>query len=126
MLDILEYLTKEFKSVCPRVYEGNAKDEAIFPYIVFSLPNSNAPDDDNNVESVTLEIDIWDYSQDSYDATKNVEILANRIEELLKYNRELGDDYLLIFSKRNRFKLNDPDNNMKRRQLRYNIKYYNK
>lgn len=124
MLDILEYLTTELKNFCPRVYNGTANDGAVFPYVVFSLPTTTVPESDS--ERVILEINIWDYSRDSYDATINVEILTKRIEDFLKFNRELGDDHLMIFTKSNRLSLNDPDPNIKRNQLRYAIKYYDK
>lgn len=124
MLKIQEYLTKELSKISPRVYFKDAKTDAIFPYIVFNLPNSTNPETDSEV--VVLEINIWDYSRDGYDASKGVEIITSRIEEFLKFNRHLGDDHLFIFSKRNRLTLRDPDRNIERRQLRYRIKYYNK
>lgn len=124
MLDILEYLTTELRKICPRTYNNNANEDAIFPYVVFNLPTTTVPESDS--ELVVLEINIWDYSRDSYDATINAEILTDRIEDFLKFNRELGDDHLMIFTKINRLTLNDPDPNIRRKQLRYTIKYYDK
>lgn len=122
MLDIQEYLTEELSKISPRVYFKDAKTDATFPYITFNLPNSTNPETDS--ENVVLEINIWDYSRDGYDASRNAEILTDRIDDFLKFNRHLGEDHLFIFSKRNRLSLRDPDRNIERRQVRYRIKYY--
>lgn len=122
MLDVLKYLKTELNKFSPRVYHENAKENALFPYVVFNLPSSTIPENDSEV--VVLEIDIWDYSRDGYDATVGVEVLTNRVSEFFKYNRTLNEDYLMIFTKLNEFSLKDPDPNIKRKQLRYSIKYY--
>lgn len=124
MLKIQRYLTSELSKISPRVYFKDSKSDSIFPYVVFNLPNSTNPETDS--ENVVLEINIWDYSRESYDASRNVEVIADRIEEALSFNRYLRDDCLLIFTKRNRLTLRDSDKNVERRQLRYRIKYYNK
>lgn len=124
MIDVMKYLTAELKKINPRVFNGNANEGAIFPYIVFYIPTITEVDESQ--QEVILEIDIWDISRDGYDATSNVEILTNRIEKIFKENRHIDQNQLLVFTKINRLSLRDTDTNVKRRQLRYAIKYYNR
>lgn len=124
MLSIQAYLTKELRKICPRTYNENATQNAIFPYVVFNMPLSTRSSRDS--DAVYLEIDIWDYARDGYDATYNVETITNRIEKFLKDNRHLDENQLLIFTETNRLSLRDPDTNVRRRQLRYTVKYYDR
>lgn len=124
MLNVLKYLTSELKKICPRTFNDNVNENTIFPYVAFRMPNSTIPSNDS--ENIYLEIDIWDYARENYDATYNVEVLTNRIEKFLKENRHLDENQLLIFSKTNRLSIRDEDANIKRRQLRYTVKYYDR
>lgn len=124
MLNISEYLKTELEKIHKRVYRGRAHKSAIFPYVVFGLPSSTVPETDS--ELVTLEINIWDYSRDGYDATENIEILTDRIEEFLTFNRQIDEEYFMMFAKTNRLDVRDPNQDIQRRQLRYTIKYYKK
>lgn len=122
MLNIMKFLTRELKNLTPRVFNENATPNAIFPYVVFNIRTSSVVERDR--EDVIIEIDIWDYQKDGYDAIVNVELLTNKIDKYLKSVRHIEDDSLLIFEKINRLSLPDEDSNIKRRQLRYLVKYY--
>ena len=124
MLDIMKFLTQELKKISPRVFNGNATKDAVFPYVVFKIPTSNIME--KNREDVIIEIDVWDIQKDGYDATINVEVLTSKIDKFLKNARYNGDNSVLIFQKINRLSLPDEDENVKRRQLRYLVKFYDK
>lgn len=124
MLNIVKYLIKELKNITPRVYNEKATKEAIFPYVVVNFATSNIIEKDR--EDIILEINIWDYMKDSYDAFVAVEELTNRIDKFLKGNRHIDDNQLLIFQKINRLSIPDTDENIRRRQLRYVVKYYDR
>lgn len=120
----MTYLTKELKKLSPRVYNEVANQNAIFPYVVFNIVTSSITE--KNREDVIIEIDIWDYVKDGYDAVLNVELLTNKIDKFLKNNRHNDEESVFIFQKINRLSLPDEDKNIKRRQLRYVVKYYDK
>lgn len=124
MLDIMKFLTQELKKISPRVFNGNATKDAVFPYVVFKIPTSNIME--KNREDVIIEIDVWDIQKDGYDATINVEVLTSEIDNFLKNARFNGDNAVLIFQKMNRLSLPDEDENIKHRQLRYLVKFYDK
>lgn len=124
MLNIVKYLIKELKKFSPRTYNMRATKDAIFPYVVVNLRTSTISE--KNREDVILEVDIWDYARDSYDAFVTVEELTNRIDKFLKDNRHIDNNQLLIFQKINRLTLPDEDENIERRQLRYVVKYYDR
>lgn len=124
MLSIMKYLTTELKKLSPRVYNEYATSNAIFPYVVFNIRTSNILE--TNREDVILEIDIWDIQKDGYDAIVNVELLTDKIDKFLKDNRHNDENQVLIFSKIGRLSLPDENTNIKRRQLRYVVRYYDK
>ena len=124
MLSIMKFLTSELHKLTPRVYNEYASDDAIFPYVVFNVRASNITE--RNREDIVVEIDIWDYKKDGYDAIVNVELLTNEIDKFLRQVRYNGEDSLLIFQKINRLPIPDSDENVKRRQLRYVVKTYDK
>lgn len=124
MIEIMKYLTKELKKLTPRVFNERATSNAIFPYVVFNIRTSNVTE--RFREDVIIEIDIWDYQKDGYDAILNVESLTNKIDKFLRNVRHNDDNSVFIFQKINRLSLPDEDTNVKRRQLRYVVKYYDK
>lgn len=124
MLDIMKFLTTELKKLTPRVFNENAPTNSIFPYVVFKIVTSNIVEKDR--EDVIIEIDIWDIKKDGYDAIVSVETLTDKIDKFLKKNRHNGENSVLIFQKINRLSLPDEDTNIKRRQLRYVVKFYDK
>lgn len=122
MLNIMKFLTRELKKFSKQVFNENATENAIFPYVVFNVTSTSITEKDR--EDVIVEIDIWDYQKDGYDAIVNVEMLTDKIDKYLRSVRQKEGDSLLIFEKINRLSLPDEDSNIKRRQLRYVVKYY--
>lgn len=124
MIDIMEFLTEELKKFSPRVFNKYANDNAIFPYVVFNIGTSNIIEKDR--EDVVVEIDIWDYMRDGYDAVMNIETLTSRIDNFLKNKIYNGENSVLIFEKTNRLTVPDEDERVERRRLRYIVKFYDK
>lgn len=89
-----------------------------FPYAVFKIPNS--VDLETDRQDFVLEIDIWDNQTD----TARLETLTSSIDKKLHKLRYLDSNQLLIFQRTNRLMIPDPDVKIKRRQLRYIIKTY--
>lgn len=124
MLDIMKFLTLELKKLTPRVFNKRATSNTIFPYVVFNFRTTTVSE--RNREDVVVEIDIWDYQKDGYDAIVNIELLADKIDKFLRSVRHNGDNSVLIFQKVGRLNLPDTDTNIERIQLRYVVKFYDK
>lgn len=124
MLNIMKFLTKELKKINPKVYNERALSTTLFPYVVFKIRNSSLLENDR--EDVIVEVDIWDIQKDGYDAIVNIELLTDKIDKFLKNVRHNDENQVLIFSRIGRLNLLDEDSNIKRRQLRYLVKSYEK
>lgn len=124
MLEIMKFLTLELKKLTPRVFNKRATSNTIFPYVVFNFRTTTVSE--RNREDVVVEIDIWDYQKDGYDAIVNIELLADKIDKFLRSVRHNGDNSVLIFQKVGRLNLPDTDTNIERIQLRYVVKFYDK
>lgn len=126
MIKLLQLIFSKLISIHSRVYQERVprKDEntnkaPLFPYIVFNLKNlDNSDSRDDNV----LEIDIWDNKP--LDTTE-LETLADSIEAYFKENKYHTNNFLQAsFYKISRQPIPDPDENIRRRQLRYQVKVY--
>lgn len=106
------------------VYDSQANQNATYPYIVFKLPNSNNTESDR--EDFIVEVDLWDdktFWRSVEDSTRIYDEVT-KVDDAIKKTRILNEHHLLIFSKVNQLALPDPDENIKRIQLRYEVKQY--
>ncbi|WP_100406263.1 hypothetical protein [Bacillus solitudinis] len=91
-----------------------------YPYVVYNFATDSTPSSDaiNHI----LEVDIWDRPSNGDQTT--IETLTDQIDKHLRGQRVLDVNQLLIFTRISKLPLNDPDHIIKRRQLRYQIKRY--
>lgn len=120
MINLLTNLFSKLTAIHPRTYLETAPPKSQFPYVVFSLPTS---DESDYREDFILEIDIWDNKP--LDTTM-VETLTDNIDKALNRSFVNTTDFQYSAYRMNRLMLPDPDENIRRRQLRYQIKYYDK
>lgn len=126
MIELLSVIYAKLLVVHPRVFLERAPDKTQFPYVTYNLPTS---DEQENREDFILEVDIWDNKTD----TTVLETLTSTIDgngaitgatglnRLHHYeNGVLQADFYRI----NRLQLPDPDEKIRRRQLRYEVKAY--
>ncbi|TYS91898.1 hypothetical protein [Rossellomorea aquimaris] len=106
------------------VYDTQANQNAVYPYIVFKLPNSNNTESDR--EDFIIEVDLWDDKTfwQSLEDTERLYEEVSKVNDAMKKARILNEHHLLIFSKLNQLQLPDPDENIRRIQLRYEVKTY--
>ena len=118
MIELKKSIYVRLTQVTSRVYDHIAPSNAIYPYANTRYTNV-AEDDESHVLRVTLEIDIWDNIRD----TTRLEQLTDNIDA--EINRKLDTTlYYKIFRLNpHRFELDDADQKINRRQLRYYIHY---
>lgn len=119
MIKLRTELNKILKSIHPRVYYMKASDTAIFPYIVYDLPQSYFED---NLEVFNLDIDIWDNNVD----TTELENLAQSIWNALNKYYHIDENIQFAIYRESRHTLEDDDPRIRRRTLIFNIRYYDR
>lgn len=120
MVDLRRELTKLLKKYHSRVYFQKAPSTAKMPYIVFDLPNAF---DNEGQEIFNLDIDIWDNRQD----TTELETLASQLWKELNYYRHIDESIQFSIYRENRLPpLDEDDNNIKRRKLIFQLKYFDR
>ena len=108
------------KTLHPRVFFQVAKKNAVYPYVVFDLPNSV---DSGTLENFVLDIDVWDNKTD----TTALETLINTIDEALhKKTILLNDKMAFVIYRENRLTLTDDEPSIRRRKYTYQVRTYQK
>ena len=108
------------KTLHPRVFFQVAKENAVYPYVVFDLPNSV---DSGTLENFVLDVDVWDVNTD----TTVLETLINTIDEAL-HKRTIVIDKKMAFViyRENRLTLTDDEPSIRRRKYIYQVRTYQK
>lgn len=118
MIDVLTVIYNKLKEYHARVYQNVApQTSAIFPYVVFRVPSINEKE---IREDIILEIDIWDNISD----TTRLETLTTQIAKGLNRYKYIDGKMQLSSYKINQLNIPDPDQNINRRQLRFNLQTY--
>jgi hypothetical protein len=103
------------------VYRRKAPSDAQYPYAVFKLPTTTSYSDR---EDYILEVDIWD-NENAWTQVEDIERITeitSNIDKAISKLQILNDTHLLIFQKINQLEIPDPDDSIRRNQLRYVIK----
>jgi hypothetical protein len=117
MIDLLKITFGKLAESGTNIYFEEAPMNATFPYAVFTFPNSIDLETDR--QDFTLQVDVWD---NNLTDTTRLENATSQIDKTLHKLRFINEQYLLIFQRENRLMIPDPD--LKRRQLRYIVKTY--
>jgi len=119
VIEIRKIINIALKSIHPRVYYRTAPDTAVFPYLVYDLPNST---DDGTLERFVLDVDAWDSTNGD---TTIVEILIDSADKSLHRKTITVDDNLAVtFYRENRLTLTDDDPDIKRRKYIYQVRTF--
>jgi hypothetical protein len=118
MIHLLQALFTQLSDTPTPVYLESVPEGANLPYIVFSLPNSLNVESDR--QDYTLQVDVWDNSPDN----TRIDTITHEVDSKIHKWRFLNDKLLLILQRENRLMIPDPDPSIRRRQLRYLIKTY--
>ena len=114
MINLRTALSNYLKTIHPRIYFQEAPELAVFPYIIYDMPNSLF--DGEYIDQITLDIDGWDLNLLG-DSTA-VETLMKNINALDKMTLR-GEDMAVTFYLDNKMSLTDPDKNIKHRKYIY-------
>ena len=117
-IELRKVITSILRKANAEVYYENATDTALYPYIVYELESINwgtvGRDD------VYLIIDIWDKN----DSSLNIELITDKVEDLLNNLNAPTNLVLPTFYKESRRALQDEDKSIRHRQLRFVIQNY--
>lgn len=123
MINLLEYIYSNIKTVCT-VYQEKVppldpitQKKTEYPYAVFKMANST---ENNHRDDVIIEIDIWDNISD----TTRLETLTSDIDKRFHRQKYIDSKMQVSFYRENRLQVPDPDETIRRRQLRYVCKTY--
>lgn len=119
MIKLRTELSKILKEIHSRVYYEKAPSTAIFPYLVYDLPQSYFEDD---LEVFNLDIDIWDNNTD----TTEIETLAQSIWNGLDRLHHIGKNMQFSIYRQNRLTVGDDDPRIRRRTLIFSLRYYDR
>lgn len=101
-----------------KTYYRQAPDNAQFPYKTFGFSSINLGD--VNLDMVVMTVSLWDKSK----AYATLEEIADNIENLLNVCNYPQETILPTFYKIDRQYINDPDDTIKRIDLKFNIMNY--
>ena len=103
-------------SVAERVYDSRTPTTKTYPYTNITYPSMGEADESFR-RNIILELDIWDNETD----TTALEALTDAIDK--KLNRYVDTSLYFRIYRLNpyRLELDDADENIRRRQLRYQI-----
>jgi len=99
------------------LYPKELSDNKVYPYIIFNFPNTISA---NFADVNAMEIDIWDNKT----SILEIETLAKQVDDIFK-NLMITNESMFGNSFRNvpyRLKLDEEDNGIQRRQMRYILK----
>jgi len=101
-------------------YYRKAPNTAEFPYAVFNFVGIN--NGDTARDDMTLEIDLYDHDRDA----KDIEDLADTLEEHLRFANLPNGDILPTFWADNRVYVEDADKDIQHLVLNYTVQNYKK
>jgi len=119
VIEIRKIINIALKNIHPRVYYRTAPDTAVFPYLVYDLPNST---DDGTLEQFILDVDAWESTNGD---TTGLETLIDSADKSLHRKTITVDDNLAVtFYRETRLTLTDDDPNIKRRKYTYEVRTF--
>jgi hypothetical protein len=117
MIELRTQIHALLKSLTDHVYHINAPDQAVFPYIVYTMQTS---DNGEFTELITLDIDGWDNTADE----TQLETMMQTVNDGLNKKVISMDDWAVVFYNESKLELTDEDPRIKRRKYSYSGKIF--
>ena len=116
--DLKKLIQEKLLTLTANVYHEQARDDALYPHIVFSFKEVNLGDISR--QDYILEVDVWDKGT----LTTTVDDLADSVEDLFHTENLPQENILPTFYKIDRKAILDPDKSIKHRIIRFQIQNY--
>ena len=116
--DLKKLIQEKLKTVTSDVYFQQARDNALYPHIVFNFRDINLGD--LSRQDYVLEVDVWDKGT----LTTTVDALADDVEDILHTENLPQENVLPTFYKIDRKSIIDSDKDIKHRLIRFQIQNY--
>jgi hypothetical protein len=116
MILLKKSIYQRVDQVADRVYDSRTPTDKAYPYVNIRYPTIGE-NDESFRQSVIVEIDIWDNETD----TTALDTLTDSIDTALNRVVDTTLFYRVLRLNPYRFELDEPDENIRRRQLRYQI-----
>lgn len=116
--DLKKLIQGKLLTLTANVYHEQARDNALYPHIVFAFKEVNLGDISR--QDYILEIDVWDKGT----LTTTVDDLADSVEDLFHTENLPQENILPTFYKIDRKAILDPDKTIKHRIIRFQIQNY--
>lgn len=117
VIELRKIIQSFLRTKHPRVYFEAAKDDALYPYVVYALPNSM---DDLSMERFILEVDGWDMPANG--DTTALETLMSIVDAELHRKTVMVNGISATLYRENRLSLTDDDQRIRRRKYIYQIR----
>jgi len=111
-----DYLVEQLKLTCPRVYNMEADNDAIFPYLTYDLIGFS----EKIKTTYQFEVDVWDRQE----STETVEGIVKDLSYLLSNTIYREDDQLIFIYYPGYKTVRDDDKLIKRRTLTFELTNY--
>ena len=116
---LLTFVYNKLKETGLEVYDKSPPARTPYPFLKYEVA---IPYRHVNPLIAELTVDIWDNSTGSY----NIEMLANTVDFTFE-NLSYQDEFIQVKAKRQfRSKLEEPEQELKRRQLKYQLRTFYK
>ena len=116
--ELKKLVQTKLKTLTADVYFEQARDNALYPHIVFNFKDIDLGDFSR--QDYVLEVDVWDKGT----KTDRVDELSDMVEDLLHTENLPQTGVLPTFYKMNRKTILDPDKKIKHRLIRFQIQNY--
>ena len=116
--ELKKLVQTKLKTITTDVYFEQARDNALYPHIVFNFKDIDLGD--LSRQDYVLEVDVWDKGN----STDRADELADMVEDLLHTKNLPQTGVLPTFYKINRKSISDPDKKIKHRLIRFQIQNY--
>lgn len=117
VIELRKVISSYLKSKHLRVYFEAAPENAIYPYLVYDLPNSS---DDGSMEQFVLDVDGWD-APANLDTTA-LETMMDTVDTGLHRKTVSISGLAMTFYRENRLTLTDEDVRIRRRKYVYQVR----
>lgn len=116
--DLKLLVQSRLKTLTTNVYYRIAKQDALYPHIVFNFERVDLGD--LSRRDYILQVNVWDKSQNTHKADE----LADQVEDLLQAQNLPQDNVLPTFYLIDRHDVEDSDKLIQHREIRFQIQNY--